>query len=124
MSTKVFGTLGADPTLPDVRLTIGGVERKLSFGFDAIARVENTTGINLMTTMVSTPSFTQLRAILFAALLADDPSLTLEQVGQWIKPWNVSQCILAVQTAWLSSQPETDDDAEQAAQGEETASGQ
>lgn len=108
----IAGRPGEDPTLPDVSLVIGGQERHLCFDFEAICKVEQLTGLNLLKSAVSEVSATNLRALLYAALLRDDPALSLEQVSKWITMHNVANIHQALVTAWFGSvdQQESKDD--------------
>lgn len=103
MPDSIAGVPGQDPTLPDVSLMIDGQERHLSFDMEAICRVEQLTGLNLFKSAVSEVNATNLRALLYAALLREDPTLTLEQVGKWITMRNVGNIHQALVTAWFGS---------------------
>lgn len=110
MSKIVFGT-GSDPILPDVSLTLGGREYSLCFDMNAIATVEATTGLNLLTTVMGEKSFTSVRALVWAAVLRDAPDVTIEAIGKCIRPANIGTCYEAVQAAWFGSAPEPEEDA-------------
>lgn len=101
--STIAGVPGQDPTLPDVSLIIGGKERHLCFDMEAIIRVEQLVGLNLFKAAVSEVNATNLRALLYAALLRDDPSLTLEAVSKWITMRNVGNIHQALVTAWFGS---------------------
>ena len=102
---KVAFKAGIDPTLPDVTLEIGGKERQLAFDITSIITVEKLTGINLMDAVLGDVSITALRAVLFAALMKDDESLTLDQVGHWINHVNFGVIQQAIFAAWYGSLP-------------------
>jgi hypothetical protein len=58
--------------------------RKLVFNFNALALIEETLGISLQTTPNPfTLGARGLRAILYAGLKKDDPTVTVEQVGEF-----------------------------------------
>lgn len=114
---QVFDTLGLDPTLPDVVLKIGGKERHLAFDYRAIIMAEKVAGINLLSETFENISFTSIAGLLYAALLKDDPSLTLEEVGSWIHFSNAPVIYQAILAAWLGSVPK----AEEGATGEAAA---
>lgn len=94
---------GLDPTLPDVVLTLGGVDRHLVYDHNAIVVAEKLTGINLFKSILGDVDATQLRALLFASLIHEDPDLTLEDVGGMIRPYNVGTIHSAILAAWLGS---------------------
>lgn len=111
--SNVAGVPGLDATLPDVSLIIGGKTRQLCFDFSAICTVERLTGLNLLKSAVSEVSATNLRALLYAALLRDDPTLTLEEVSKWITMKNVGVIHQALVTAWFGSVEDADQDADE-----------
>lgn len=116
---SVAGKPGLDPTLPDVALILGGVERRLVFDFNAIVHAEKVTGLNLIKAMVSELDATRTRGLLWAALLKEHAELTLEEVGGWLHPRNLSVVRDALIATWFGSIPEPD--AEAKAKGEDQA---
>jgi hypothetical protein len=108
-ATAVADALGEDPTLPDVSIVIGGKERHLCFDVNAIVVVEKETKLNLLREAFSEPTFTNTRALLFATLLHDDPSLTLDEVGSWLNFSNLDTAYNAIRTTWFASKPESDE---------------
>jgi hypothetical protein len=114
MSTAA-NTPGLDATLPDVSLILGGVERHLAFDFNAIVLAEKATGVNLLKAIVGDIDATKIRGLLWASLLRENPKLTLDEVGSWIKPRNVATIHQALIAAWFGSIDEPD--AEDAAAG-------
>lgn len=100
---KIADKLGQDPTLPDVDLIVGGKTYKLAFDFNAICVAEKETGINLLTSLVSEITASSLRGLLFAALLKDQPEMTIEHAGALITPQNIGAVRTAVVTAWFGS---------------------
>lgn len=103
MSSAVAGQPGLDPTLPDVPIILGGVERKLCFDYNAIVLAEKATGINLLAGMVSAKDASTLRGLLWAALSRDNPDMTLEQAGALITPRNIPAIHFALNQAWFGS---------------------
>ncbi len=99
-----------DPTLPDVTLEIGGRDRKLAFDMASILTVEQQTGVNLMAAALTEVSATSMRAVLYAALLHDDPDLSIEQVGKWIDFRTTGVIQQAILAAWYGSLPKAKDD--------------
>lgn len=103
---KITLKAGLNPTLPDVSIEIGGKDRQLAYDFAAIILAEKLTGVNLMkAASFSDLSFTQVRGLLYAALLKDDPKLTLAEVDTWPIMYNLVTIQGAVAEAWFGSIP-------------------
>lgn len=94
---------GFDPTLPAVTLKIDGVEYHPVFDFNAIALVEQQTGINLLKSIVQDISAVHLRALLWASLLREHPEMTIEQTGELITMYNLAEVHSAMIAAWFGS---------------------
>ena len=94
---------GLDPTLPDVVIKLGGVGRRLCFDFNSSVVAEKATGLNLLTAVVSDIDATKLRGLLHAALLKENPSITVEEAGAFITPWNMGVVHAAIIAAWFGS---------------------
>lgn len=115
-----------NPLLPAVYIDIAGQKRKLVFDFNAVIRVDELTGLNLLRAVVSEVEAKNVRALLFASLLHEDPDLTIEEVGSWITIRNMTNVQTAIRTAWFASfedleKDETDDSGEAKAQDATTA---
>lgn len=108
---------GLDPTLPDVTIEIGGRERQMAYHMVGIMEVEKLTGVNLLSAPISAPSNTEIVAMLYAALIRDDPKLPFTQVAGWVNPFNANVIHQAVLAAWYGSLP----DAEKTPPGEDEA---
>ena len=117
----VAGQAGLDPTLPDVKLILGGQVRQLCYDYNAIVQVERVTGINLLSAAVSVPSFTILGALLWAALLRHDPELALDAIAPLVTPKTAPAIHAAVLAAWFGSTPEPDAQAKGGAKGKRKA---
>jgi hypothetical protein len=122
METSVAGQPGLDPTLPNVSLILGGVERHLVFDFNAIVLAEKLTGVNLLKAIVADVDATNLRALLWTALVRESPKLTLDEVGTWISMRNAGIIRRALVTAWFGSieEPTEGDDTQGEAQAQTT----
>ena len=116
---SVAGVPGVDPGLPDVSLILGGVKRHLCFDFNGIVLAEQATGINLLKASWGEPSAANLRGLLWASLIKEDPTLTVEQVGELITMRNIVGIWEAVRLAWFGSVQQADESAGQP--GEEKA---
>lgn len=102
-NTKVADKPALDPTLPDVELVLGGQTFKLCFDFNAVVHAEKITGVNLLTSIVEDITATSLRGLLYAAVLRDQPDVTIEHVGSLISPTNIGAVRTAIVTAWFGS---------------------
>lgn len=96
----------ANAARPAVEITLDR-PRKLAIDFNAICRLEEETGLNVMDRRTwENPSASDLRAILWASLLADDPGLTLGKVGEMMSIENVGYITEKLAEAWFSSLPD------------------
>lgn len=88
------------PSLSDTRTVMLDKERTLRMDFNALAKAEEITGKNWMTAESwKTLSAKDYRALTWACLLDEDPSLTLEQAGKLLTPRNekeVSDALLGM----------------------------
>lgn len=66
-------------------------KRKLTFDFNALCTIEKVVGKNALFDMSlwMKPTAGELRAILWAGLLSDDPNLTLEDTGKLLSKFPV-----------------------------------
>lgn len=116
MKNNVAGKPGLDPTLPDVELVLRGQSFHLAFDFNAICHAEKLTGLNLLTAIVTDISASQLRALLWSAILKDNSGFTIDEVGSWITAHNAPTIHKALVAAWFGSISKDDDEGEEEAQ--------
>ena len=104
---QVAGVLGLDPTLPDVSLVVGDTTYRLAFDFNACALVQAQTGINVFAQSGS-EDFNPLhfRAMFWAALVKDQPEMTINDAGALITPKTLPAIAAAVHQTWAASQAE------------------
>jgi len=119
--SNVSNIPGLDPTLPDVTLILGGVERHLVFDFNAIVQAEKVTGVNMLRASIDSLSAESLRGLLWASLLKENPTLTLDQVGGLITMANAPIIYKAIVTAWFGSVHDAEDVSEDETPGEDLA---
>lgn len=82
--------------------------RKFMLDLNAFALVEETLDMDFMDALEkSARSARTLRAVLWAGLRKDDPTLTLEQVGEMISISNMEIISDAINKAMLSQMPES-----------------
>lgn len=76
----------ARPTAPIVALDLGGEARALLLDFNALAELEER-GINLLGGFERNHlTAKNIRAIVWAACLHEEPNLTEKEVGSWLTP--------------------------------------
>lgn len=99
-----------DPTLPKVDVTVGGKKYFLCFDFNALAVAEDATGLNLLRSLdFQNLSAKTFRALLFAALLRQQPDMTLEAAGSLITASSAPKLTEALVRAYMESNPEADE---------------
>jgi len=107
--SKVAGTPGLDPALPNVPLTIGGDTYHLCFDFNAIAQVQATTGVNLFAADPTKFDPITFRGMFWSALLRAHPDLTINDAGALITPSTIPAIAEAVSKVWNESQAEVNE---------------
>lgn len=111
-SLSVAGKPGQDPALPRVPITLNGKKLHLVYDFNAIARAEELTGLNLFSTFdFSHLSVTKFRAMLFASLLKENPEITIEECGDFITAKTLADITIKMVEAWHGSRPEVKEEA-------------
>jgi hypothetical protein len=90
--------------------------RSLRFDFNALAAYEEATGESVMASSFAIDSARKIRALLWAGLLHEDATLTVQDVGAMIHTGNAMLVSQAVRGALASALPENadgDDDEEE-----------
>lgn len=92
-------------------------DRTLVLSFNALCRAEEVTGCNFLMGEVTFSSIRVLRALVWAGLQHEDPTLTLEEVGDMIEEAGADDVSRAIITAYAKAMPdateaEDDDDAD------------
>lgn len=117
-SNLVAGKPGQDPTLPRVPITLNGNEYHLVYDFNAIARAEELSGLNLFGSFdFSRLTATKFRAMLFASLLKENSKITLEECGLFITARNLADITIKMVEAWHGSRPELVEEGNAQAEG-------
>jgi hypothetical protein len=98
-----------NPTLPQVSIEIGGRERALAFSYKAIAGLESKHQKSVGQLLGEMDRLSIAVDMLYAALLRDDPKLTVEQVSEWVHFSNLLVIQQALMAAWFGSLPEKDE---------------
>jgi hypothetical protein len=94
------------PTIKTVKIDLDR-ERALRFDFNALSLFEETTGLNSLDASIwSSLNAKSLRAMLWAALKHDDPSLTQEQVGAMLHSGNIGYITERITEAYKASTPD------------------
>ena len=109
-TVTVAGT-PADPTVRYVPLKLGGTTYQLCFDFDAIARAEEMTGMELLFGVNwSRINAKRMRAMLVACMLKAHPDITPEKLTRHITHKNLFAINEALVAAWVNSTPDADDE--------------
>lgn len=124
MAKHIFLSAVRDLTRPEVELEIGGRKRLLAYDFLAIVKAEELTGVNLMkAASFQDLSFSQVRGLLYAALLKHDSKLTLAELDRDCGPFIMYNLVTiqgAIAEAWFGSVPDPKEDATGEAQAQAT----
>lgn len=108
--------MNSDKAQADVELEIGGRVRKLLFTVNAACVAERELGREILTgKFFSKLGFLELRALLFAMLLHEEKSLTIDQVGSWMTFADFGKYINAIIKAYKLAMPDVDEAAEKKA---------
>jgi hypothetical protein len=110
MAKKTVAGTADDPTIPYTKLTLKGTDYKLCYSFNAIAKAEAETGLNMFQGLnLQALNAIQLRAMLWASLLTAHPDITLEEAGALIaSPTHCNLALSAIAEAWSASMPKQD----------------
>ena len=97
-------TKNAKNAMPEVEVKLGDKLRKLCFDFNAICRLEEKSGKNALSSETwNNLSALDVRALLWAACLKDDPELTIESVGEFITFKNLPEITAAIEKAFAGA---------------------
>lgn len=80
-------------------------DRTLVLSFNALCRAEEVTGINFLMGEITFSSLRVMRALVWAGLIEEDPTLTLEQVGNMIEDVGADQVATAIINAYAKAMP-------------------
>jgi hypothetical protein len=106
-TTAISAVPTVNPALPKVPITLNGKQYRLVFDFNAIARVEELTGMNLFGSFDFTNlNASKFRAMLYASLLKENPAITLDEAGELINAKNLAEITIKMVEAWHGSRPE------------------
>ena len=99
--------------LPQVRIPVDlDRPRTLVLDFNALCKVEEVTGINLLVGEAAFSSMRMVRAMVWAGLLHEDPTLSLHRVGEILQTSNMEKILDAIVKAYDAAMPEPEPDAE------------
>lgn len=97
-------------------------ERTLVLSFNALCRAEEVTGINFLMGDFTFSSVRVMRALVWSGLIHEDPTLTLEAVGDMIEEAGADKVGQAIIEAYAKAMPAptiTEDDDDEDPQKEE-----
>ena len=92
------------PTVNSVKIDLDK-ERTLRFDFNAMANYEEATGANAILMDWAKATAKQIRALMWACLLHEDPSLTIEQVGGMLHGGNAKMIGKKIMEAIIAASP-------------------
>ena len=102
-------SVNGDKALPDVEAKVGGTVKKLKFTLGSLCRLDQVTGKNALDGETwKEPTTSDLRALLWAALLHENKNLTLEEVGDMISMEEIPEITQAILKAFQRSSPSED----------------
>lgn len=101
-------------SIPSVRVAVTlDKPRTLVIDFNALCRVEEVTGQSMLVGAPAFSSMIVLRALTWAGLLHEDPTLTLEAVGAMLGDADSGEMLDSIMEAYNAAMPEQDDDDEE-----------
>lgn len=93
-----------DPTLRSTKLELDGKTYLLVYDFDAIARAEEMTGLELLVGVDwQKINARRIRAMLYASMLRHQPKVTLDEVTDLIRVPNIPAIQDALVDTWFHS---------------------
>lgn len=104
-----MSSVNKNAALPEIIIKLDK-ERRLVFDFNALCRLEELTGKNALSGETwSNLTARDVRALLWSAMLRDDPELKLEEVGELVNFKNLSKVTQALEKAFVSASIPEDD---------------
>lgn len=95
--------------VPEVTVTLGGEERRFRLDFNALARIEEATGKNLLLNpnWLDSLSVKDLRAFVWGLLHVGPGEMRpeLEEVGAWLDPGSMREVTQMLLGLWKASTP-------------------
>jgi hypothetical protein len=85
-------------------------DRTLVLSFNALCLAEEVTGINFLMGEVTFSSLRVMRALVWAGLLDEDPTLTLAAVGDMIEEAGADKVANAIISAYHKAMPDADEE--------------
>lgn len=99
--------------IPRVRINVElDRPRTLVISLNALCKAEEVTGESFLAGEPAFSSIRVMRALVWAGLLHEDPTLTLDQVGDLIEEAGTDVILGKIITAYSASMPEADEDGE------------
>lgn len=100
--------------LPRVRVPVAlDRPRTLVIDFNALCKVEEVTGVPMLVGQPAFSSMRVMRAMVWAGLLHEDPTLTEERVGEMIGDAGPDVVLGSIMEAYMVAMPDDDEDAEE-----------
>ncbi len=92
---------------PEVKITLDK-ERTIRFDLNAMCSYEEVTGKNIFANALNSLSAQEVRAMLWACLISEDPDLTLEYVGSLVDLENMAQVAEKLNEAFTIAMPDNE----------------
>ncbi len=112
MATKKLSVVNThhNPVIDWVVVTLDGHDYRLAFSFNALARAEAETGLDLLKTLNFTTGLnaSTYRALLWCAMLLGQPETTIEDAGNLCSIQNLSKITDGIMKAYGLSMPAAD----------------
>lgn len=97
-------------SIPAVRVPVKlDKVRTLVLDFNALCKVEEVTGVSMLVGQPAFSSMRMMRALVWAGLLHEDPTLSLEFVGQLIQDADAEEILGKILTAYNVAMPEEEE---------------
>jgi len=102
--------INAEKVVPDISIEIGGKVRTLKFNFFGLCQFQKKTGKNILTgdLFTGTPNPEDLLAFVWSALITDDPTLDIDELGKAIPFQELTKIPLVIQEAFKNLTPDVD----------------
>jgi hypothetical protein len=106
MARKTVAGTASDPTIDYVKLSLNGKDYRLAFDFNSLAVAEQETGMDMLRAVrFENLSVLQYRALLYAALLKAQPTITITDAGNLCTMANLGKITDGILSAYGISMP-------------------
>lgn len=97
--------------IPRVKISVQlDKPRTLVISFNALCKAEEVTGQSFLVGEPAFSSMRVMRALVWSGLLHEDPTLTLDQVGDMIEAAGADVILSQIMAAYMAAMPEPDEE--------------